>query len=423
MRPSLAFLIAAMAIVITAGAADAANRKFCTSYVASVQEGIDVNRDKACGFPETERYLDNPAAHMTWCLGANEDAVREEIGKRTRQVNLCRSCRVYAIDARENSHRNAMWQCGSSGPQWGEDENGHFQWCYASQIDAHGSDLTNVARFIAAQARDRKNRIAQCHASGEEATCRTYADRAVQQSRLAREFLCNVFHGDRFSEDWDLHYGLCRVKMQNATRSGGPERIQQAKHELTLETVAREASNRSACPPLGLCLSYADEAIKLVNEYPGCTGFRWSRSWQDHMNWCNGNFHETRAKTGLVGDPVTAAAFEKMKAEVAARNDELRTCGAKIALPKGSTTKKMLQTLSPPAAPGGGISRVNPNTSSDKSGQGAMDRLGGAPGAPAPSGGFNTAKPGTAPAGAKPPATAAPAAPTERVLPKSKSGF
>ena len=158
------------------------------------------------------------------------------------------------------------------------------------------------------------------------------------------------------------------------------------------------------------CHAYATEAVKQAeaNQAKKCNseGPRFSEDRELHFSWCVGQIETDGVKMTLV-----------TKQEHDAREAINNNCKRVVRLGK-KRDKNMLQPI---PSPGG-----SPFGAADKSGQSAMDRLGG-PAAPA-TGGYNTSKGNMRAPAATPPAkwdgtrSSIPAS-SERALPKSKLGF
>jgi hypothetical protein len=134
MHKTICAALTAMALLLPAGAARAADGATCDAYVKEAVAKAQAVRRLGCGYEFNDpRWATGNTGHARWCKAASKDAVVTETAHRRGQFKLCQLCRSYADLATAAAADNASAKCGFSGARWSAKAEDHFGWCMAQR--------------------------------------------------------------------------------------------------------------------------------------------------------------------------------------------------------------------------------------------------------------------------------------------------
>jgi hypothetical protein len=231
----------------------------CPGYAAAAvndiriaTEGGCINGNQLVGVTgPVGRWSGDDQAHFRWCMsGVSLGTINEERTIRATEAPRCQICGTYADktigQAQEQQRRGCGYEGYHSGHQWSPDRNLHFTHCMGHPIDV-------VRQWAQVQSSDRHNMLVNCPTPQQQATCRFFAMRAVQQ----RNLLANVIHtcdyqglGDsRWNGDWQVHYEGCIV---NPHTTPGEDKARQ-EHLVACRAIPRASPSVLPLPPDRQC--------------------------------------------------------------------------------------------------------------------------------------------------------------------------
>jgi hypothetical protein len=185
MRP----FVAALALLLLAAPAYAADDAFCNAYASNAVTTVDASQSfefhfafgRIFGSGGLFDYGDDPYPrngnwdcglsgarwstdwyeHKNWCLGQSEAAVNAEQAARLNDAGLCAICLQYETTASKAEASGRAGHCPLSGPDWPGTPEGLFQWCKARNHD----DLKTLIRRLQGDLSDAKDEINACEAA------------------------------------------------------------------------------------------------------------------------------------------------------------------------------------------------------------------------------------------------------------------
>lgn len=247
----------------------AASTAFCASYATEAVKQQSQNVANAFDGGSLELVGDawsfDKNNHFQWCRGVSEDSANQQRIFRDGELKRGIDCKFYAATAKVAQLTNLENRCGFSGDAWSTDYRNHYLWCMSQQRPGVIGRETSLRQSALDRCGPRPDA-----APGEAATCREYADNAIQAQSSNEESQCG-FSGDAWSYNHQGHEQWClgvSVTLRN-----------------------RESANRSnALQACGACKTYArtalDQFVKNIQNNCGFSGDAWSANLGGHLNWC-----------------------------------------------------------------------------------------------------------------------------------------
>jgi hypothetical protein len=180
------------------------NIERCNRYADEAMAAIRKVGDR-CSGPKMSgaRWDPDRDAHFRWCMDTKPEHVNAEQWARNGDAETCVRCFDYMNQAAAQVKDNTDRGCGFTGPQWTEDKNAHFQWCWKLQASHRGQ--------TAAHTRERAAALKNCPTADKRRFCETYADRAISQYHERRKLAqpCGEPKGVMWHANFQNHYGWC----------------------------------------------------------------------------------------------------------------------------------------------------------------------------------------------------------------------
>lgn len=189
------------------------NIERCNRYADDVMAAIrKVGGRCSGGVMSGARWDPDRDAHFRWCMDARPEHVSREQGLRNHDADKCVRCFDYQNQAGAQAEENRNRGCGFTGPQWTEDKNAHFQWCWNLQTSHRGEPARHT--------RERAAALKNCPTAVKKKFCDTYADRAISQYHERRKLAqpCGEPKGAMWHANYQNHYGWC-VAVSDAERA------------------------------------------------------------------------------------------------------------------------------------------------------------------------------------------------------------
>ena len=120
-------LLSGLAMLVTAGIANAANPQYCDGYAKQAFKAAKQNNQFNCGF-QGPRWLLDVNGHRFWCSIASEAQANAETSTRQTELKGC-TCNWYADKAMAQIAENKARNCGCNGIRWINSRQGHYDWC------------------------------------------------------------------------------------------------------------------------------------------------------------------------------------------------------------------------------------------------------------------------------------------------------
>jgi hypothetical protein len=186
MRP----FMAALALLLLAAPAYAADDAFCNAYASDAVKAVDFSQNIEghfvlgrifaasgglfdsgddpyprngtwdCGLSGA-RWSGDFFEHKNWCLGHSEAAANAEQEARHNDVGFCSLCLQYVTTALKAEASGRAGHCPLSGPDWPSTPEGMFQWCKARNHD----NLETLIQRLKNKLSDTKDETDACEAA------------------------------------------------------------------------------------------------------------------------------------------------------------------------------------------------------------------------------------------------------------------
>lgn len=141
----------------------------CDGYAQGAENAARLNVENNCGFTGA-RWGANREAHANYCRNTPASDVKEESGKRTRQLTSCMTCRAHAKKAMNQLKAAHTLHCFSdnksnkalNADNFDPNEDGHFKRCYAVVSTAYGDNHPKALATIKRAENNRHEALKTC---------------------------------------------------------------------------------------------------------------------------------------------------------------------------------------------------------------------------------------------------------------------
>jgi hypothetical protein len=252
----------------TGNAPEVATSQGCDTYAKIAVLWANAAQRDRC--PLTgPRYGTDEKLHYEWCMGVTPETSTGEGNARFREVSACNDdstlnyCTSYGDIAAKDAHDNKLYNCGFTGPRWGEGSEGHRSYCLSEKIAQ--SLRGEISNWPGPELTARGDAVDQCkskHSKKQVQFCDSYATQAVANAKIFTEKRCDRSQNTwgRWDTDYDHHFSWCI--------GTGPftSNRQNSETEIRNAAVAECVAQRNR-PPSGMVKSL-DEFIKAAPSNP-----------------------------------------------------------------------------------------------------------------------------------------------------------